>query len=514
MAAQRLPMRTLREVLRLRLDRGASVREIAVACNLARSTVCDYVGRVQVAKLAWPLPPEFDDDAALERLLFPHEHHPVAERPEPDWAAVHRELRRPHVTRMLLWQEYREGEPGGYQYSQFCERYGQWAQTLPLTMRQEHRAGEKLFVDFSGDGLPIVDRRTGTAQIATLFVAVLGASNFTYVEPVLREDLPTWIGCHVRAFEFMNGVPRAVVPDNLKAGVTRPSFYDPELNPTYADLARHYGVTVLPARPRKPRDKAKAEQGVLLAERWILAALRHRTFYALDEFAEAVWPLLDRLNDRPMRTLNVSRRALFETLDRPALRPLPPTAYEFATFKYARANIDYHVEFEDHYYSVPDQLRREVFDLRATATTIEMLHGGRRVASHARSFVPHKHTTNPAHMPSAHRAHAEWTPSRLIAWAHTVGPKTAELIAALMQQRPHPEHGYRACLGVLRLRQRFSDHRLERACARALAHRAVSYRSVEAILKHNLDREEGAPDAPAPDPLPRHANLRGPRYYH
>jgi transposase len=513
MAAQRLPMRKLREVLRLRLDRGASVREIAVACNLARSTVCDYVGRVQVAKLTWPLPPELDD-AALEKLLFPDEHHPVAQRPEPDWPAVHRELRRPHVTRMLLWQEYREREPAGYQYSQFCERYGQWANTLPITMRQTHRAGEKLFVDFSGDGLPIVDRRTGTVQIAKLFVAVLGASNFTYVEPVLREDLPTWIGCHVRAFDFMGGVTMALVPDNLKAGVTRPSFYDPEINPTYADLARHYGVTVLPARPRKPRDKAKAEQGVLLAERWILAALRHRTFYSLDELTEAIGPLLDRLNDRPMRKLKVSRRALFETLDRPALRPLPPTAYELATFKYARANIDYHVEFEDHYYSIPYQLRRKVFDLRATATTIEVLLNGRRVASHARSYVPHTHTTTREHMPSAHRAYAEWTPSRLIAWASTVGPNTAALVTALIEQRAHPEHGYRACLGVLRLRKRFPDHRLERACARALAHRAVSYRSVEAILKHNLDREEDAPDVPAPDPLPRHANLRGPGYYH
>jgi transposase len=506
-------MRTLREVLRLRLDRGASVREIAVACNLARSTVCDYVGRAQVAKLAWPLPPALDDDAALERLLFPHEHHPVAQRPEPDWAWVHRELRRPHVTRMLLWQEYREHDPTGYQYSQFCQRYGQWAKTLPLTMRQEHRAGEKLFVDFSGDGLPIVARRTGAVVIATLFVAVLGASNYTYVEPVLHEDLPTWIGCHIRAFEFLGGVPLVAVPDNLKAGVTRPCFYDPELNPTYADLARHYGVTVLPARPRKPRDKAKVEQSVLLAERWILAALRHRTFFSLEELAAAIVPLRDRLNERPMRKLNVSRRALFETLDRPALQPLPATPYELASFKYVRANIDYHVEFEAHYYSVPHQLRGEVLEVRATATTIEVLHGGRRVASHVRSYVPHGYTTTPAHMPSAHRAHAEWTPSRLVAWAQTVGPQTAALLTALMTQRPHPEHGYRACLGVMRLRTRYPDERIERACARALARRAVSYRSVEAILKHNLDRVD-VTEPPAPAPLPRHANLRGPGYYH
>jgi transposase len=294
---------------------------------------------------------------------------------------------------------------------------------------------------------------------------------------------------------------------------SRPCFYDPELNPTYADLARHYGVTVLPARPRKPRDKAKVEQSVLLAERWILAALRHRTFFSLEELAAAIVPLRDRLNDRPMRKLNVSRRALFETLDRPALQPLPATPYELASFKYVRANIDYHVEFEAHYYSVPHQLRGEVLEVRATATTIEVLHGGRRVASHVRSYVPHGYTTTPAHMPSAHRAHAEWTPSRLVAWAQTVGPQTAALLTALMTQRPHPEHGYRACLGVMRLRTRYPDERIERACARALARRAVSYRSVEAILKHNLDRVD-VTEPPAPAPLPRHANLRGPGYYH
>jgi transposase len=260
-------MRKLREIIRLRLDRQATVRQIARACNVARSTVCDYVGRIEVAKLTWPLASELDDEAVLERLLFPHEGHPVAQRPEPDWVAIHRELKRPHVTRMLLWQEYREHEPEGYQYSQFCDRYSRWAKTLPISMRQEHRAAEKLFVDFSGDGLPIVDPRTGEVRIAKLFVAVLGASSYTYVEPVLREDLPTWIGCHVRAFNFIGGLPMAVIPDNLKAGVTRPDYYDPEINPTYADLARHYGVAVLPARPRRPRDKAKVEAGVLVAER-------------------------------------------------------------------------------------------------------------------------------------------------------------------------------------------------------------------------------------------------------
>lgn len=513
MAAMRLPMRKLREILRLRLDRRVSIREIALSCKLATSTVGDYVARATVAKLAWPLPAELDDDAALTRLLFPSEHHPVAERPEPDWAWVHRELKRPHVTRMLVWQEYREHEPAGYQYSQFCDRYGRWAKRLPITMRQTHRAGEKLFVDFSGDGIAIVDPHTGDRQIAKLFVAVLGASNYTYVEPVVREDLPTWIGCHVRAFEFLGGVPEAVVPDNLKSGVKRADYYDPEINPTYADLARHYGVAVLPARPRRPRDKAKVEQGVLLAERWILAALRNRTFASLADLAEAIWPLVERLNARPMRKLKRSRRELFEEIDRPVLRPLPESSYELAVWKRPTANIDYHVEFDDHYYSVPYQLRGEVLDLRATATTVEIFRSGRRVTSHVRSYVKFQHTTLPEHMPAAHRAHAEWSPSRLIAWAERVGPATARLVAAIMESRPHPEQGYRACLGVVRLRQRYPDERIERACLRALTLRAVSYQSVKAILKNNRDHEDLAP-SPASRPLPLHPNVRGPGYYH
>jgi len=513
MAALRLPMRTIREILRLRFDRRASIRAIALSCKLARSTVGDYVARATVAKLGWPLPAELDDDAALNRLLFPDEHHPVTQRPEPDWPSVNRELKRPHVTRMLVWQEYREHEPEGYQYSQFCDRYARWAESLPITMRQTHRAGEKLFVDFSGDGIAIVDPRTSEERIAKLFVAVLGASNYTYVEAVLREDLPTWIGCHVRAFAFLGGVPEAVVPDNLKSGVTRPNAYDPELNPTYADLARHYGVVVLPARPRRPRDKAKVEQGVLLAERWIIAVLRNRTFHSLTDLNEAIAPLLDRLNARPMRKLKASRRDLFEALDRPVLRPLPESAYELAVWKKPRVNIDYHVDFDGHYYSVPYQLRGQTLDLRATETIVEIFHAGQRVASHVRSHVKHKPTTDPGHMPAAHRAHAEWTPSRLIAWAEKVGPKTAELVAAIMESRPHPEHGYRACLGVMRLRKRFPDERIERACARALALRAVSYRSIESILKHNLDREE-IPTPTVSQPLPLHPNVRGSAYYH
>lgn len=513
MAATRIPMRKLREVLRLRLEVGLSARAIARSCRLSVSTVSGYLGRISVAKLTWPLPPELDDDEALTRLLFPTEGQPVRTRPEPDWAAIHRELHRPHVTKLLVWQEYREHEPAGYQYSQFCARYAAWARTLPLTLRQLHRAGAKGFVDFSGDGLPIRDPATGTTTTAVLFVCVLGASNFTYVEPVLHQDLATWIACHVNAFTYFGGVPAALVPDNTKTGVTRADYYDPDLNPTYADLARHYGTAVLPARPRHPRDKAKVEQGVLLAERWILAVLRDRVFTSLGDLHDAIVPLRERLNDRPLRRLGQSRRELFEAVERPALRPLPPDPYVYAVWARPKVSIDYHVAFEDHYYSVPYQLRGARLDLRATTTTIELFHEGRRVASHIRSHARHQPTTDPAHMPAAHRAHLEWTPSRLIAWGATIGPATAALCAAIMEQRPHPEQGYRACLGIMRLAKQYPRARLERACARALHFRACSYKSVLAILRHHRDAEP-LPTDTEPPPLPLHANVRGPKYYH
>lgn len=510
MAAERLPMRKLREVIRLK-HAGLSGRAIARSCQISPGTISGYLGRIALAKIPWPLPPELDDDAALERLLFPDEGKPQATRPEPDWAAVHRELRRKHVTKLLLWQEYREGTPDGLQYSRFCDRYLQWAAQLSVTMRQVHLAGEKLFVDFSGDGIEVIDG-AGNRRVAKLFVGVLGASNFTYVEPVFTEDLATWIGCHVRAFEFIGGVPEFVVPDNPKAGVTRADRYDPELNPTYAELAAHYGVAVVPARPRKPRDKAKVEVGVLLAERWILAVLRNRTFTSLAELREAIRPLVDALNDRPMRRVERSRRQLFEELDRPALRPLPPDRYELATWSKSRVGPDYHVRLEDHFYSVPYQLVGQRLELRATETTVEIFNGGKRVASHVRSLSKNRFTTVKEHMPKAHREWAEWTPTRLLDWARLVGPQTAALIEGIMERRAHAQHGFRAALGVMALRKRYPDSRIEAACTRAVARRTFSWRSVDSILRHGLDGVPLEPEETS-EALPLHENVRGPGYY-
>jgi transposase len=377
--AERLSMRKLREVLRLYFGNKLSARAVARSVGASSSVVNNYVGRAKLAGVSWPLPPELEGDAELEGKLFPGELKHGVHRPEPDWAHVHLELRKKHVTKRLLWEEYKEAQPEGLQYSQFCDKYARWAATVSITMRQTHRAGEKGFMDFSGDGLEVVDPDTGECQMAKLFLAVLGASNYTFVEPVLTEDLPTWCNCHVLAMNFFEGVPEIWVPDNLKSGVTSPDLYEPDLNPTFADLARHYGGAVIPARVRKPRDKAKVEQGVLLAERWILAALRNHTFFSLAEVRAAVKPLLEKLNSRPLRKLGKSRRQLFEELDRPALKPLPARPYEFVSWARPKVHVDYHVEFEAHFYSVHYQLIGKVVDVRATATTVEVLFNNQRV---------------------------------------------------------------------------------------------------------------------------------------
>jgi transposase len=506
-------MRKLREVIRLKLEAKQSGRAIGQACGISPSTVSEYLGRIAVAGLEWPLPSEFDDDAALERLLFPDQGHPQTSRPEPDWTVVHHELQKRHVTKMLVWQEYKEAQPDGYQYSQFCDLYLRWSRPLLATMRKAHRAGERTFIDFSGDGIAVVSPFTGECQKAVLFVAVLGASNLTYVEPVLHQDLPTWIGCHVRACEYFGGVTEIWTPDNPRAGVTRADRYDPELNPTYAELARHYGVAVIPARPRKPRDKAKVEAAVLLAERWIIAVLRHRTFYSMEELRTAVAELVEKLNHRSMRRLKKSRQELFEEMERAALKPLPDRPYELAEWRRVTLGFDYHVAFDDHYYSMPFQLIGKTLELRATESTVEIFLRGKRLESHMRSYDKWKYTTRAEHMPRAHLHQVTWTPERLINWARKTGPQTAALITAMLDAKEHPQQAFRRCMGILSLSKQYEANRIERACSRALRVGALSHRSLRAILKHNLDGVPLPGDEPQPT-LPLHENIRGARYYH
>lgn len=379
-------------------------------------------------------------------------------------------------------------------------------------MRQTHRAGEKLFTDYAGQTVPVVDRATGEVRQVNIFVAVLGASNYTYAEASWSQDLPSWISAHCRAFEFFGGVPEILVPDNPKSAVSHPSRYEPDINPTYQEMAAHYGTVVIPARPRKPRDKAKVEAGVLLVERWILAALRDRTFFKLGELNQAIAEKLDKLNNKPFQKLDGTRRSLFETLDKPALKPLPPKRYEFAQWKKARVNIDYHVEVDHNYYSVPYQLVREQVDVRLTSTTVEVLHKGQRVFSHPRSYGKGHYATDKKHMPMAHQKHLEWSPSRIIQWANTVGPNTAKLVQTILNSKPHLEHGYRGCIGIIRMGNLYSAERMEAAAQRALSFGTLSYRSVKSILEKGLDR---IPPAEPTDmePVTHHTNVRGVDYY-
>ncbi len=513
MPRPRAAMRKIREALRLCLAEGLSPRQAGIATGLPRTTVRRYVVRAVEAGLSWPLPPDLDD-RELEACLYGRAAPTpaVVTRPVPDWALVHRELRRKSVTLALLWSEYRTSCPDGFGYTWFTEQYRAFAGRLDLVLRQDHRAGEKCFVDFAGQTIPITDPLTGEVWQAQLFVAVLGASNHTYAEALPSQELPHWLGAHVRAFECWGGAPAILVPDNLRSGVTKAHRYEPILNASYAEMAAHYGTAVIPARPKKPRDKAKAEQGVLLAERWVLAALRNRTFFSLAEANRAIRERVTWLNARPFKKLAGSRASLFAEIDKPALRPLPAVPYEYATWKAAKVSIDYHVDVERHYYSVPYQLVGERVDVRASARTIEVFARGRRVASHLRSAAVGRHTTETAHMPESHRRHLEWTPGRLVAWGEQTGPATGALVTAILASRPHPEQGFRSCLGIFRLGRRHGPERLEAACGRALAAGALSYRSIDSILRAGLER------APLPEPPPvratrTHANVRGPGAY-
>jgi transposase len=510
---ERLSMRKIKEVLRLKWSCRLSNRAVATSCAIAPSTVLEYLRRAGRCGLGWPLPEDLSD-AELERRMFAPVA-PAAEgqpRPLPEWPALHQELRRKGMTLFLLWQEYKAAHPDGYQYSQFCARYRQWAGTLEVCLRQEHKAGEKMFVDWAGQTVAVRDPANGRERAAQIFVAVLGASNYTYVEATWTQGLPDWIGAHIRAWEAFGGVSELVVPDNTRAAVTAPNRYEPDLNPTYLELTRHYGAAILPARVRHPRDKAKVEAGVQNVERQILAPLRHRAFFSLAELNQALRERLAQHNERPFQKLPGSRRSLFETLEKPALKPLPPARYEFAQWKKAQVHIDYHVEVEGHYYSVPYRLVRQPVEVRLTAATVECFHQGQRVASHPRSSQKGRHSTTAEHMPKSHRAYLEWTPERLVRWAGKSGPATAAVVEAILASRPHPLQGYRSCLGLMRLGKLCGADRLEAACARARAIGATSYRSVDSILKQGLDRQ--ALPAPAPPrPALAHANVRGAQYY-
>jgi transposase len=503
-------MRKIREILRLKWKSQLSNREIAKSCATARSTVAGCLERAANAALSWPLLEELDDEA-LDMLLYPPVVVSDAIRAPPDWSLVQNEMKKKSVTLALLWDEYKASQPDGYQYSQFCKLYREFTSRIDCCMRQCHVAGEKLFVDYCGQTVALTDPNTGALAQAQVFVAVMGASSYTYAEATLSQSLPNWLGSPVRAFTFFGGLPKIVVPDNLRSAVSKPCRYEPDINKSYSDLANHYNVAIIPARVRKPRDKAKAEAGVQLVQRWILAVLRNSTFFSLYELNYTIANLLVKLNAKPFRKITGSRDTLFAELDKPALAPLPAIHYEYADWMPVRLGINYHVQIDDHFYSAPYQLRSEKLDARLTIFTVELFHKNKRIASHQRSYK-RGYTTVPEHMPKAHREYAEWTPERLINWAAQTGESTAKLVDAILAGKVHTQQGFLSCMGIISLAKKYGKERVEAGSQRALAIGGISYTSLKSILVNGLDSKP-LPIQLAIKPAVIHSNIRGNEYY-
>ena len=512
MAGQRLLMRKPREILRQKWELGRSHREVAASVGVSNGAITGVIHRAFARGLAsWEVVAGLSEEE-LEAQLYDAKK--TLDRAAPDCLWIHTQRQRRGVTLELLHLEYLDQHPTGYRYTQFCEYYRRWAKKRKLSMRQVHRAGEKLFVDYAGMKPTVVDRKTGEAREVEIFVATLGASSFTYAEATETQRSADFIASHIRSIEFIGGVPQVIVPDQLRSGVSVPCRYEPVPQRTYQEFAEHYGATIIPARPRKPQDKGKVEVAVQIIERWILAPLRDEVFFSLYALNKRIWELLKVVNDREMRDYKQSRQDRFDQIDRPALQLLPAKRFEHADWKKAKVNIDYHVELGRHYYSVPHAFAREAVELRYTATTVEVFCRGQRIALHRRIQQAGSFSTVPEHMPKSHRDHLEWSPTRLIHWGQSVGPNTEALIKAILEDRPHPEQGYRSCLGILRLDRKYGKERLESACERAVRFSARSYRNVESILKNGLDREPLPDQEPKQVKLPiTHDNVRGGDYY-
>lgn len=513
MSTEKVSMRKIKEALKLNHEHVGN-REIARRLNISAGSVSNYLSRAKAAGLIWPLNDDWSEDK-IYSVLFPSENKKTT-YPLPDFGKVHNELKRKGVTLLLLWYEYQQQSPGGYSYSRYCELYQAFIGKRNPSMRLRHHAGEKLFVDYSGLTVPWIDKSTGEIHRAQIFVAVLGASNYTFIEATASQSLASWVQSHVHAFEFFAGVTVCLVPDNLRSGVTKAHLYDPDINRTYQEMADHYGVAVVPARVRTPKDKPKVEVGVQGIQRWILAPLRDVTFFSVHEINEAIKSLLTAYNERAFYEREGSRHSQYLEVDKPALKPLPSKPFVYAEWKKACAGGDYHVAINKHYYSVPHQYLKENIDVRITTTTIECFHKGNRIALHQRSYKP-GHTTIHEHMPSKHREYADWTPERMHAWAKKIGPNTARLINALTEMHKIPEQSFRSCFGILRMSKTYGPERLENAAIRALHIGAIRYKNIESILKSGLDQQPlslPGSESTAAEPTRLHDNIRGSKYFH
>lgn len=508
MAKPRLSMRKIKEILRLKAELGLSDKLIGESVDAARSSVQECLRRARMAGICWPQCDSMDE-AQIHDLIYKRAGRPTQEAPAPDFVKIHAELARKGMTRELLWQEYKYGQPFGMQYTTFCNRYRAWLRTQETVFRQVYLPGDKLFVDYSGQTVPIVNRLTGEVSQAQVFVAVLGFSNYTFAEASASQSLPDWLGSHVRAFKFFGGSPRAVVPDNLRAGITKAHRYDPDVNPAYAELAQAYGIAVLPARVRKPRDKAKVEVGVQIVQRWILARLRHQTFFTVAELNLAIVALLQDLNQRPFKKKAGCRQSVFDEQERSALAPLPLRHYEYARWKQAKVHPDYHVQVERSFYSVPYQLVGQVVDARIGERMLELFCKGKLVASHYRQTkLGHFHTLA-EHLAPAHTAQIEQSMVRMLRQAGHIGEATRQIVANHAASRKHPEQTLRAAQGIVRLAADYSPERLEAACQQALIYRIHHYRGIRQLI-------ESPPPTPPTEQLTAldHENLRGSNYFH
>lgn len=507
----RLSMRKISEILRQRYELKRSYRDIAQSLSISLSTISDYLARAKIAELPWPLPEGISEQELYDKLFRPVSR-TVPHRPLPEWENLHKELRKKGMTLRLLWREYRDIHSNGLGYTQFCVQYHAYVKTITPVMRQRHRGGEKTFVDYAGMTVPWIEPITGEIHEAQIFVGALGASQFIFAEATATQQLSDWIESHVRMWEYFGGVSEIVVPDNLLSGVTKAHRYDPDINANFQHMSEHYGFAIIPARVREPKDKAKVESAVGIITKQILAALRHNTFTSIGEINQAIKPRLAALNSQSFQKMKTSRRELFETIDKPALKPLPPNRYHYAEWVNAKVHIDYHFVFDDHYYCVPYQYIHQPVQIRASAKTVECFYQGKRITAHARSHVRYGFTTLVEHMPQAHRAHAEWTPERMKRWASKIGNNTSEFIDHMIATRAFPQQAFRSCLGLLRMGQRFGEERLEKACAIALSAGATRYQQVESILKKRLDTLPNSHEQIQPI-ISEHENIRGSSYY-
>ena len=503
-------MRKVREVLRLKYAHHLTYEDIGRSCGISRETVSEYLYRAKTHNISWPVPDEIDDQQ-LEKLLFPKENC-SQRRVQPDWKLVRKERMRKGVTLVVLWEEYKKIYPDGMEYSCFCKLYRAYLKTQGLSMRQIHKAGEAFFVDFSGLTVPYTDKSTGKIKKAEIFVAVLGASNYTYVEACASQSLGDWIKANVNALTFIGGVPERIVPDNLKSGIKKAHRYDPDVNITFQEFACHYAVAIVPARPHRPRDKPKVEAGVQIIQRHILARLRHHTFFSVEDINEAIRPLLDKLNHRSLHKREETRHELFEAIDQPALKPLPTTPYVYAIWEHKRVPNDYHVCYAQHFYSVPYQHIHKKIALRITTNTIECYDKDICIARHARTDG-HGQTTLKDHMPPSHQAHAEVSIDKIKQDAKAVGIYTTQLIDQIIASKPALQQASRCCIGILRLGKHYGAVRLENAARRAIILGTYRYQSIESILKNGLDQHPPPLEQTTVLPKIEHQNIRGAQYY-